>query len=143
MKLALASVLAFFLYVQYPPIESDSVLGSWEHSSGAGHIQIFKRGDKYFGKVIWLKEPLKDGKPRLDWHNPDTQLQNRPILGLEILRDFKYDRDGLWDDGTIYDPKSGKTYRCKMMMDSSDKLEIRGYKGVSLLGKTEVWIRVD
>jgi len=68
-------------------------------------------------------------------------LRSRPILGLEILKDFVYE-DGKWTDGKIYDPKSGKTYSCNMTLKSNGDLNIRGYIGISLIGRTDVWKKV-
>lgn len=122
--------------------DSDVVLGKWQNPSGEGRIEVTKKGGKYYGKLFWLKEPNDAaGKPKLDAKNPDESLQKRQIQGLEILKDFDAKGDGVYENGTIYDPKSGKTYSCKMTL-KGDKLEIRGFVGISLLGRTEVWTRV-
>lgn len=119
----------------------DDILGVWQNPSAEARIQIVKKADSYFGKIIWLKEPNKDGKPKTDTKNPAASLTSQPILGLEILKDFKYQGNSLWSDGTIYDPKIGKTYSCKMNLEGN-RLAIRGYIGISLLGRTETWTRV-
>jgi uncharacterized protein (DUF2147 family) len=119
----------------------DAVLGKWLNPSGEGQIEIYKKGDKYFGKLAWMKEPNLNGKPKLDTKNPDEKLQKRALLNLEILKDFSYD-DKKWTDGTIYDPKSGKTYSCNMTLKGNDVLNIRGYIGISLLGRSETFRRV-
>ena len=121
--------------------KKDDVLGKWVNPSGEGQIEIYKRGDKYFGKLAWIKEPNDDkGKPKTDTKNPDANLRAKPILGLEILKNFEF-ADGKWTDGTIYDPKTGKTYSCKMTI-KGDVLKIRGYIGISLFGRSENWARV-
>ncbi|WP_461790208.1 DUF2147 domain-containing protein [Pedobacter sp.] len=122
--------------------KKDDILGKWVNPSGEGQIEIYKKGDKYFGKLAWIKEPNNaNGKPKTDEKNPNESLRNKPILGLEILKNFEFN-DGKWEDGTIYDPKSGKTYSCKMTIKDQNLLNIRGYIGVSLIGRTEVWKRV-
>jgi uncharacterized protein (DUF2147 family) len=63
-------------------------------------------------------------------------------LGLIILRDFKHD-DGEWTGGRIYDPQNGKDYKCFMKLKDNKTLNVRGYIGISLLGRTEVWTRVS
>ena len=78
---------------------------------------------------------------KTDKNNPDKVLQSRPDLGLELLKDFTFNGDNVYDDGTIYDPKNGKTYSCKMTLDGNN-LRIRGYVIFSLFGRTEVWTRV-
>ena len=122
--------------------KKDDILGKWIDPSGEGQIEIYRKGDKYFGKLVWLKEPNNEkGKPKTDEKNPTESLSSKPILGLEILKNFKFDED-VWNDGTIYDPKSGKTYSCKLTMKNVNLLSIRGYIGVSLIGRTAVFKRV-
>jgi len=69
-------------------------------------------------------------------------LRNRPIIGLKILSGFEKEGDNKYVDGTIYDPKNGKTYSCKMTYKGKT-LDIRGYIGISLLGRTTVWERTN
>lgn len=122
----------------------DAILGKWLNASGQGQIIIYKTGEKYSGKLVWLKEPDgEDGKPKRDVKNPKPELKNRPLLGIQILQNFTYSGDGVWEDGSIYDPKTGKVYSCKISMVSSDELYIRGYVGISLLGRTEIWKRAQ
>ncbi len=122
----------------------DAILGIWQSEHGSGRMQIYKSGSVYEGKLVKIKEPTDEsGKPKVDINNPSEKLKNRPIVGLEVLQNFRYKNDGLWEDGTIYDPRSGKTYQCKLTMRSSDKLEIRAFIGFSLIGKSQVWSRVN
>ena len=121
----------------------DAVLGHWRSAHGSGKMLIFKKGDKYFGKLIWLKEPLDErGHPKKDIHNPDAKPRSRSIIGLEVLKDLKYKNDGIYTGGSIYNPKTGNSYNCQMKLYGPDRLDIRGYFGLSLIGKTETWIRV-
>lgn len=121
----------------------DAIIGTWLNSSGKGQIQIYKQGNKYYGKLIWLKEPNDEkGKPKLDANNPNDELKIKPLSGLIILRDFKHD-DGEWTGGRIYDPQNGKDYKCFMKLKDNKTLSVRGYIGISLLGRTEVWTRVN
>ena len=96
--------------------------------------EIYKRGNQYFGRSVWVAKPRKDVK------NPKQSLKNRDVLGIELLTGFTYD-DGVYTDGEIYDPESGKTYSCKMNMDGN-KLKVRGYIGISLFGRTEYFERI-
>ncbi|MCY1538126.1 hypothetical protein D9M68_736500 [compost metagenome] len=103
---------------------------------------MFKEGEKFFGKLIWLKEPYNEkGLPKTDIKNPDPKARTRPLLGLELLRDFIFE-NGKWTAGKIYDPKSGKTYSCILSLRENGQLNIRGYIGISLLGRSEDWKRV-
>ena len=119
----------------------DDILGKWLNSSGEGQIEIFKKGDKYFGKLVWIKEPNENGKPKTDIKNPNSSLRSKPIVGLEIVKDFVYE-DKEYVDGKVYDPKTGKTYSGKMTLEGANKLNMRGFIGISLIGRTEAWKRV-
>ncbi len=124
-------------------LAQDITQGTWYNQEKTAKIQFFKQGDKFFGKVVWLKEPNENGKPRTDKENPDAKLKTRPILGLVNLKNFVQDGKGAWVDGEVYDPKNGKTYSCKMSLVSPVKLDIRGYIGISLIGRTEHFTKAD
>lgn len=128
--------------------DADRLLGVWQTAEKDGKIELYKSGAMYAGKLIWGADMFeRDGKTRdaaqskKDVNNPDPALQKRPLQNLVILTGFTY-RDGIWDGGSIYDPESGKTYRCTMKLKNG-KLDIRGYVGLSLFGKTVTWSRVN
>lgn len=75
-----------------------------------------------------------------DARNPDPARRHRSLLGITLLQGCHYD-DGAWTDGTIYDPNIGKTYACILRLKSANALEVRGYVGLSLFGRTETWTR--
>ena len=117
----------------------DAIVGKWLSADGDGKVEIYKKGDKYYGKLVWLKEPNEDnGTPKVDDENPDASKRSTPLMGLVILKNFTFE-DGFWQNGTIYDPKNGKTYKCEMWMDGKNTLRIRGY--VAFLHRTESWTR--
>jgi uncharacterized protein (DUF2147 family) len=136
-------LLVMCVYSQ--PKNPDAIIGKWLNEDKDAHVQIYKENGKYYGKVVWLNEPLDEvtGKPKLDDENSDASLRNRPIMGLILLNDFVYDGDGEWEDGTIYDPKNGKTYSCYMNIGDDKSLKIRGYIGFSWIGRNTYWTRVD
>ncbi|MEZ0538184.1 DUF2147 domain-containing protein [Fibrella arboris] len=123
----------------------DAVLGTWLNGTKKGRIQIYKQGDKYFGKLVWLIEPNDPatGKPKLDKNNPDASLKSRPLQNLNIMTGFSYDSGNVWEDGKIYNPEDGKTYSCKMTLKNPNTLDVRGYVGISLIGKSQTWTRVN
>ncbi|MFA5419339.1 MAG: DUF2147 domain-containing protein [Bacteroidales bacterium] len=144
--IALVGMFAFSATNTFAQKASD-VLGIWLNEDGDAHIRVYQEGDKYYGKIVWMQTPNdpETGEPKTDNLNPDPALQSRPRMGLIILNDFVFDDDE-WNDGSIYDPKSGNTYKCYMEFpeeDNLNKLKIRGYIGVSLLGKTTYWTRVN
>lgn len=125
--------------------DGDALIGVWEPSNGKARVKIDKIGNKYFGKIVWLREPEdpETGKPKLDKNNPDKSMQNVPLRGYRMLKDFVYQGDGEWVDGTIYDPESGSTYSCVIKLKDENTLDIRGYVGVKVLGRTDVWKKLN
>lgn len=124
--------------------ESDAILGVWETGSGKARVKIDKVGDKIFGKVVWLREPLnEEGKPKVDKNNPDEKLRTTPLLGYRLLKDFVFKGEKTWEEGTIYDPENGSTYSCTIKMTDENTMDVRGFIGVSLFGRTDVWKRVQ
>jgi len=122
--------------------EADKILGVWLSEDKTGKIDVYKANGKYFGKLIWGKTMYEpDGTTsRKDVKNKDEKLRTRNLKDLVMLYDFTY-HDNVWDGGEIYDPYSGKTYSCTLKL-KEEKLNIRGYIGVSLFGRTSVWERV-
>lgn len=118
----------------------DKILGTWLNEEKDGKIEIYKNGSKYFGKLVWGKNMYEpDGSSRTDIKNPDPKLRSRKLQDLVLLTNFTYD-DGEWEGGKIYDPKSGKTYSC-IMRFKGNILQIKGYIGITLLGRTTVWTK--
>lgn len=125
------------LYAQANP---DAILGIWFNEEKDAKIKIYKEDGKFYGKIVWHKT---GGDISLfDQHNPDPELQKRKKLGLVILTDFEFD-DGQWEDGDIYDPKKGKTYSCVIKLKKDGSLHVRGYIGISLIGETTYWTKVE
>jgi uncharacterized protein (DUF2147 family) len=126
-----------FVNVTYAQNPADGIVGEWLSAKKDSRILIYRQGNIYVGKVSW-----GTGGSAKDTKNPDPKLRNRDIIGSEILNGFAYKGDNTWDNGTIYDPREGKVYSCKMTLKTPSQLSIRGYIGVSLFGRTEVWSRV-
>ena len=120
--------------------QNDKIEGFWFNDKKDAKIQIYKARDgKFYGKIVWLKEPTKNGRPKTDEKNPKANLKTQPLVELVILKGFELDGD-TYEDGTIYDPENGKTYDCKMTFKGKT-LAIRGYIGLSLFGRTTIWER--
>jgi uncharacterized protein (DUF2147 family) len=144
--LAFLFVVSARLHAQNP----DAILGKWLNGKQRAQIEIVKFEGKYSGKIVWLKEPVYPsddkkgmaGKQKVDRENPDSSRRTRPLMGLLVLRNFVFTRNGLWEQGQIYDPDNGKDYRCKMTLRSQDVLDVRGFIGFSLIGRTDIWTRV-
>ena len=123
--------------------QKDPIEGYWLTEDGNAKIWIYlAKNGKYYGKIAWMKEPNDvNGNPKLDKENPKEANRKDPILGLLLLKGFEKDGDDEYNEGTVYDPKNGKTYSCTITLKSKDKLGVRGYVGVSLLGRTTTWTR--
>jgi len=122
----------------------EAPLGRWLTDGGKSQVEIRSCGETLCGEIVWLKEPNTEaGQPKTDERNPDEAMRDRPILGLRLLSGFV--RDGTkdaWRDGKIYNPEDGKTYSATMTLEKPDRLKVRGYVGLPLFGKSQVWSRV-
>jgi len=141
--LALLSVLLISSSTASFNDNPDAIVGLWKTGEGNGIVQIYKEGKSYFGKLVWLKDPNdpSTGKPKTDTKNSDLKLKSRPLLGMVNLRNFKFIKENSWKEGNIYDPKSGNDYSCKITMIDINTIEVRGYMGISILGRTDTWKR--
>ena len=136
-----------FLFIGLLPLfslgqsDGSKIAGVWLNGEKTGKVEINKDGNAFKGKIVWLKVPKdpETGKDKVDGNNPQANLRNRQIIGLEVLKGFSFE-NGEYINGTIYDPKAGKIYDCKMWFgESTDELKIRGYWG--WLFRTESWTR--
>jgi len=122
----------------------DNIEGTWlTAGDDAAKVSIYRTGNKYYGKIIWLEIPTENGKARVDEHNPDASKRNDPAIGMLIVKDFVWNEEEKhFDSGTVYDPKSGSTYSGYMELVDENKLKLRGFIVVSWIGRTEYWTRV-
>lgn len=140
-KFLILAICSLFTSVAAFSQQGDQILGQWLSEEKDGKIEVYKQGNKYFGKLVWADKMYEaDGKTsRRDVKNTDESLRSRSLKDLILLTNFVYD-DGTYADGKIYDPKSGKTYSCKMTLNGNT-LNIRGYVGLPMFGRTSVWTR--
>jgi len=154
MRLSLAILAAAALVAAAPAraAEEDAILGLWatepdEH--GFARVEIARAGEAFEGRIVWLSEPNvpaddpegRAGQPKTDHRNPDPALRERPVLGLRIAEGFRYAGNGQWKQGQIYDPASGNRYHCNLKLLPDGRLRVRGYVGISLLGRSTTWTR--
>ena len=124
-------------------VQAQGITGTWYNEEKTAKIQIYEaKDDRYYGKIVWLREPNENGRPKTDKNNPDKSKKSSPLMNLLVLRGFTKKSATSFEGGTIYDPKNGKTYDCKMTL-KGDQLDIRGYVGISLLGRTSTWTRTQ
>ena len=136
--------LALALFALSGGVSADPgvVEGRWLTQDGDGWIQVSLVGDSLEGRIAGAP-PGRESEREVDDLNPDPALRGRPLDGLTIMSGFEYDGDGKWTNGKIYDPNSGKTYKCTATLINPDTLKIRGFLGVSLFGRSETWTRDD
>lgn len=141
-KLMILAVALIFQLNSYA--QADKILGTWLNEKKDAKIEVYKKDNAYFGKIIWLKNNVGPSgeTPKRDVENPDPKLKNRPIVGINILKDLRWDEDdNEWDDGEIYDPRSGSTYSLYAKLEDSNTLFLKGYVGVALIGRSTTWTR--
>ncbi|MFM2269173.1 MAG: hypothetical protein RL757_2614 [Bacteroidota bacterium] len=115
------------------------ITGKWLTQDNDAIIEITERQGKFFGKIVWLKEPNdKKGVPFTDTENPNPALRQQPLIGLEILKNCYFQKNE-WKGGSTYDPQTGKNYDCTLWLSDNNTLKFRGYWGYFYL--TQTWKR--
>ena len=120
---------------------SGGIAGLWLVEAKDAVVDIAPCGERLCGTVVWLKEPRPNGRVRVDDKNPDPAQRARPVCGLTLLYDFKASGENEWEDGHIYSADEGATYSAKMALLDANRLKVRGFVGISLFGKSQVWTR--
>ena len=133
---------AIALIMPFAAALAQDVIGKWKLADGTAIVEVYKSGDSFNGKIVWLQNPTdSDGTPAKDDNNPDKNLRSRQIMGLNMLSGLKKTGDE-YSGGSIYDPGNGKTYNCSMKVEG-DVLKVRGSLDKrGLLGRTMDWFRV-
>jgi uncharacterized protein (DUF2147 family) len=128
----------------------DTIVGVWNTADNDAKIEMYKCGGGYCGRIVYLDEPNYPaddkqgmaGLPMVDRNNPNPSLRRRSLVGLTFLEGFHYLGDNVWDGGRIYNPENGKIYKARISLADGDHILLRGYWGITLLGKTETWVRI-
>lgn len=137
------SIFCISTFLALAQSTNEAILGRWKSENDESTILIEERNGKIFGKIVSLKTPNDEsGKPKTDTKNPDEKLRSKPLIGLTILSNMKPEKKNQWSGGRIYDPKSGHSYSCEMQLDGN-ALKIRGYMGISLIGRTTIWQKIN
>ncbi|PID81630.1 SIGNAL peptide protein, partial [bacterium DOLZORAL124_64_63] len=134
----LAPIVVFALVTLFSStaFAADPIEGEWIKDSKSARIKLkVTRKGTLMGMITYVKDP----KRTHDTNNPDPSKHKRKLVGLVIVRGFTKDGD-TWTGGTVYDSHSGKTYKGKIWLENG-KLMMRGYIGVSLIGRTATWTR--
>lgn len=139
MKLILSIVVFFIFQVSF----SQTIFGKWktvddETGMENGIVEIYEKAGKVYGRII---EILEKEKKYFKCEMCEGEDKNKPILGLVIIKGLKKKGD-FYEGGKVTDPKNGKSYHCKMILEGKDKLIVRGYIGISLFGRSQTWFRI-
>jgi uncharacterized protein (DUF2147 family) len=121
---------------------SESPEGYWLTAKKDGIIQILRCGEALCGELAWFRIAPDDPNPQaLDLRNPDPARRNRSLCGLTFMSGFTAAGPNSWEDGAVYDPDNGNTYHANMTLRPDGTLDLHGYIGISLFGRSEVWTR--
>lgn len=136
------SICMMFMLTAICTAMAQDVVGKWKLEDGSAIVEVYRAGDVFNGKIVWLQNPTEaDGSPAVDDKNPDSKLRSRKLIGLNMLSNLKKTGDE-YSGGSIYDPGNGKTYNCSMKVEG-DVLKVRGSLDKrGLLGRTMDWFRV-
>jgi len=135
------TIIIIFVFLSSNVFSQKEITGVWLNQDKDAEIKITEKNNKYYGKITWLLNPKNEkGNPKKDTKNTNPKKQKENILGLEIIKNLEFSKKE-WNKGTIYDPKTGKTYKLYAKIKDK-KLHLRGYVGVSLIGRTNTWTRV-
>lgn len=123
--------LASFFYIT---AQSQSIYDRWNTGRG-GIVEIYDCDDQLCGKLVASENP-----ERKNVNSPDPAKRDETLIGTNILRGFSQTGGNVWKKGRVYNPENGKTYNAKLTLKGQE-LKVRGYKGVTLFGKTVTWTR--
>ncbi len=144
MKTKFIAIFGLLLFGLVFKISAQSVIGKWNTIDDKTHekksvVEIYKGSDGlYYGKVVSLyRKPNEDQNPLCT--ECRGNMKNKPIKGMIVITKMKKINKNLWDDGEILDPDSGTKYDCKMWIENG-KLQVRGYLGWSLFGRSQTWL---
>ncbi|MDX1906240.1 MAG: DUF2147 domain-containing protein [Bacteroidia bacterium] len=127
---------------------AQSPIGRWKTIDDVtgkqkSYVEITERNGKLYGKIVQLfREPGEDPDPVCDKCGTSDSRRNQKVLGMEILQGLYKVSSTKWEGGKILDPKNGSVYDCYIEMQGNDKMMLRGFMGVSFLGRTQYWYRV-
>lgn len=141
-----ASAAVLFAGLSLPAVAADETpAGLWLTESGKAAVEIKDCGGGLLcGQIVWLQEPDDEttGKPKTDKNNPSADLKSQKLCGMLMVGNFKPKSATSYEDGFIYNPEDGKTYSSEMQLKADGTLGVRGYVGIPMFGKSQVWTRL-
>jgi len=121
-------------------VSADVILGKWISAEKNLIVEVYKENNTYKSKIVWFtvsEDPSKAMNSRLDFKNPNPSLRNNKLVGLQILNGLKFNPESdRWEDGTVYDPNTGKFWSTVVLFDNNGKLSVKGYWQFEFFSKT-------
>ena len=148
MKKSFFGVLLLFLFGTGVIAQNreDAIVGKWMSTENNVMVEVYKLNEDFKAKILWFNDTDDKSKPytiRLDEKNPDKSLRNRKLLGLEVLQGLTYNsQEDRWENGEIYDAKSGKTWSASVWITDDHFLKVRGFWHFEFLGETKKFRRI-
>ena len=132
-----------FIFLACLQLQAQTVTGKWktiDDKTGKvkSIVEIYEANGKIYGKIVEIEDPAKRTKTCLKCDGTD---KNKPLIGLVVIKGLTKDDDE-YNGGKILDPESGDLYKCFIKLQGKDKLEVRGYMGLSFIGRSQTWVRV-
>ncbi|MDA9555688.1 DUF2147 domain-containing protein [Pelobium sp.] len=150
MNLKIFLLLITLLKVNYPNGHSteDKILGKWIAAEDKNVIvSVYKESGEYRAKVLWFNDSDDPNQPmniRKDIHNPNETLRNQKVLGMDVLKNLKYNPESnRWEGGLIYDPKTGREWSSVVSLQNDGELKVKGYWHFEFLCKTMIFKKVE
>jgi uncharacterized protein (DUF2147 family) len=144
-----AQLIVLMLFAAIGAVASDdpnAVVGRWATKDSV--IEVAQANGTLHATIIAILDPVYKageagpvGTTRVDLKNPEPGLRARPIVGMDLLSNYAF-KDGKWQ-GNLYDPESGKTYKSQITVSSDGKLQMRGYIGSPMFGRTQEWVKAS
>jgi uncharacterized protein (DUF2147 family) len=129
------------IVAQTTSYNSDAILGTWLMPDNEGILEVFKENELYHGKIIWLKKTEDDGSPLKDKENPDENLRDREVIGLQVMNNFKYEGENIWNGGTFYAARKGREAEPDLILVNPNQLNIK--ISILIFSKTIPLTRID
>lgn len=112
--------------------EAEKIVGVWFTDDKTSKIQIYKTDNQFFGKIVWMSS--KENQ---------EELKVKPKIGYQIFRKFIFEGKNVWSGGQVSDPRTGMTVSGKMTLKNENTLNVRGYLGAPMFGKTVILLRAE
>ena len=137
MKIIISFLL--FSFLSMSSVYANEPNGLWLTENKRSVVKLSPCGEKLCGNIAWIIE----GGMQFDTKNPDETLRQKPMCGLKIVKGLNKKSDTQWSGGKIYKADDGDTYNASLKMIDDNTLKVRGYIGVPMFGKSQIWTRVS